>query len=358
MIDIKHFELPIELTDIACVTDCWIFNRLIIIKNSIHYNDWIASHYNLFANSIYNFHFGELNITDPNYHDDILERKPFNIFKTDEKNVISELSQKVLDGYYINLFIKLRKDIDKYHEVVIYGFDNATNSFLVVGLKNQGFEKMDLPYDFLIETWSQIKEYFITKCFRGIELSMNYQHPASLFKLKESYNIENCTVEAYKKLRKELYGSKISISSSQEFLDYKNSSIQYTGIECLCAAYFMISEELKKDNLEICIRRIISAIKKLYEHRKMILLSMNYIYGKWMKCMNNETIKYLEAYRENCKIFEKWLNLSLHYELTKTRKDLEIILNELPNVYKKEKIILDNFINHTINWDSYNKLFV
>ena len=358
MSNLNCFELPIDITEVACVTDCWIFNRLIIIKTSPNYNDWIASRYNIFATSGYNFHFGDLSLTDPNYHDDILERKQLNIFKIDQTNVVKELSHKVAEGYYINIFIKQNKKIDKYHEVIIYGFDNETNSFLVVGHENRSFKKLNITYSLLTETWPAIKNHFIFNSFRGMELSLNYQYPATLFKLKENFNIENCAVEAYKKICKELQGSKVDVFSSQEFLNYIEPGVQYQGIECLSAAHSMINDMLNGKEFNSWFRGITSAIKKLYEHRKMILLSMKYVYKKWQICMNEKSLLYINEYENNLKTIEKWLNLSLHYELTKNRKDLETILNDLPMIYTNEKTILNNFIHHTIDWEIFNENFI
>ncbi len=41
----EKFELPIHIEDVDSVTDCWIYNRLAIIKTSPYYKDWIASHW-------------------------------------------------------------------------------------------------------------------------------------------------------------------------------------------------------------------------------------------------------------------------------------------------------------------------
>lgn len=356
--NVGKIELPIEIEDIDCITDCWVFNRLIIIKTSPYYEDWIASHYNLFATSEYNFHFGDLSLSEPNYHDDILERKQLNVLKIDQNNVVLELSKKISEGYYINIFVKSNTEIDHFHEVVIYGFDNFKNDFLVVEHQNRGFKKSHISYDFLIDTWPDIKKYFISNSFRGMELSMNFQYPATLFKIKHGYNIENCAVEAYKKLRKELQGTKLNIFCSQEFLNYKEYRIQYQGIECLSAIFAMINDALNGKEFVSWFRGKTSAIKKLYEHRKMILLSMRYVYKKWQVCMSDESLIYIEKYQENLKIVEKWLSLSLRYELTNNKHDLEIVLNDLPTVYRNEKNILNNFVYHTINWDIFNENFI
>ena len=79
-------KLPIHIEDIDSVTDCWIYNRLAIIKTSPYYKDWIASHYNLYSDSS-NFHFGEVNIYPPSYHEEILQRKSLRVFHMDSSNI-------------------------------------------------------------------------------------------------------------------------------------------------------------------------------------------------------------------------------------------------------------------------------
>lgn len=123
--------MPIETENIPCVTDCWIYNRLIIIKTSKYYTDWIASHYNLFSKlSNYDFNFGETGLTDPNYHDDILARKQIKIFKVSKDKIVEKLTHYLLKGYYINIYIKNDTENVSYHEVVIYGFDDFKKIFL------------------------------------------------------------------------------------------------------------------------------------------------------------------------------------------------------------------------------------
>ena len=258
----------------------------------------------------------------------------------------------------INIFVKPFKKFEYYHEVVIYGFDNDTNEFLVVGLRNRVFEKYKMPYELLEVTWNDIKKYFMSNSNKGIELSMNYQYPATLFKLNGNFNTENCVVEAYKKLRKELFGKRMIFSTSQKPTFYTEKNIYYSGIECLNAASHMINKELQGEAFANWFRGITSAIKKLYEHRKMILISMNYIYTKWNICMNDDTLVYINQYTECLKKVEKWVNLALHYELTKNKRDLEVILKELPDVYDVEKDVLGKYVYHTIDWEKYNLNFI
>ena len=216
-----------------------------------------------------------------------------------------------------------------------------------------------LSYDMNLQgMFNDIKKYFMSNSNKGIELSMNYQYPATLFKLNGNFNTENCVVEAYKKLCKELFGKRMIVSTSQKPTFYTEKNIYYSGVECLNAASHMINKELQGEAFANWFRGITSAIKKLYEHRKMILISMNYIYTKWNICMNDDTLVYINQYTESLKKVEKWVNLALHYELTKNKRDLEVILKELPDVYDVEKDVLGKYVYHTIDWEKYNLNFI
>lgn len=72
-------ELPINMDNVECMTECWTYNRMIILKTSPYYEDWIASHYNMFASKFgidnYIFVFGETHLYFPDYYDDILVRR-------------------------------------------------------------------------------------------------------------------------------------------------------------------------------------------------------------------------------------------------------------------------------------------
>lgn len=99
-------KLLIHIEDVDSVTDCWIYNRLAIIKTSPYYKDWIASHYNLHVNSGYNFHFGDVSMYPPAYHEEILQRKPIRVLDFSPENIIEKLKKYLKNGYYIIMHIK------------------------------------------------------------------------------------------------------------------------------------------------------------------------------------------------------------------------------------------------------------
>ena len=91
---IYELKLPIYTEGIDSVTDCWIYNRLAIIKTSPYYRDWIASHYNLYSASG-NFHFGETKIYSPSYHEEILQRRPLKVFEMNSSNIVDIRNRQI-----------------------------------------------------------------------------------------------------------------------------------------------------------------------------------------------------------------------------------------------------------------------
>lgn len=103
-------ELPINMDNVECVTECWTYNRMIILKTSPYYEDWIASHYNLYAaknnTNNYGFLFGETHIYTPDYYDDILIRRQVKYFEQTVDGFVDMLKGEIQKGYYVNIMLK------------------------------------------------------------------------------------------------------------------------------------------------------------------------------------------------------------------------------------------------------------
>ena len=71
----ERVELKINIAEAGCVTDCWIFTRLAILKTSEYYEDWVASHYPLYADPDSNFFFWETSTILPAQFWSMLSRR-------------------------------------------------------------------------------------------------------------------------------------------------------------------------------------------------------------------------------------------------------------------------------------------
>lgn len=353
----RLFKLPIHINDVESVTDCWIYNRLSIIKTSPYYRDWIASHYNLYSDSG-NFHFGEMNIYPPSYHEEILQRKPLKVFNMNRANVVDTLKENIENGYYIIMHIKPYINKDYYHEVLFYGFDDSKGRLISVGVEQRGFRTICIDYSHIETTIEDIKKYYLDNSFRGIELSINYQYPATSVKLNPSYKPDNCAFEAYSKICREMDGKLCIVRYPKEVGNYDYHHHHYMGIDCLDAFKETLQTEINGDSFSDWFRGLTSAAKKLYEHRCMIKISMEYIMEKWSIALTDNANSALVEYSDCVLTSEKWLNLCLKYEFKQDKKILKHIIDEIPAAFLKEKAALDTFLYHSIDWKRFNENFV
>ena len=351
-------KLPIHIEDVDSVTDCWIYNRLAIIKISPYYKDWIASHYNLYASSGYNFHFGDVCLYPPAYHEEILQRKPIRVLDFSPENIIKKLKEYLKNGYYIIMHIKPYEEYDYFHEVLFYGFDDEKELFMTLGLQNRIFQTLMFPYSYIEDTIKEIQHYYLSNEKLGMELALNYQYPATALKLNPSYKPDNCVFEAYFKLKRELNGELHEVHGLSDFADYRSASYVYRGISCLDAFKQMLEKEIKGEKFGEWFRGISSAAKKIFEHRRMLYCSMDYILENWANAMTDYARTSATEYGKCNLIAEKWLNLCLKYEHTQDKDLLKRIVQEVPEVFLKEKKCLEHFIYDGIDWHKFNKNYI
>lgn len=349
--------MPMKFNDVPVVTDCWVYNRLAIIRTSKHYEEWVASHYNLISTENHNFYFGETDFDLPSYYDPILKRSAFRLLKANRNNIVDKLCGQLSKGQYVVMHVKTVQEGSNFHEVLFYGFNKIAKCFYVVGLVKNLFNTYTIKFEELENTLDEIKEYFNSHLTRAMDLSLRFQFPATVFKLNKSYKPQNCALEAYQKIKKELYGGLIEKSPRVDFNGYGSSHKIFFGLSCLDSAYQMLQKEKSGGN-DRWFRGITSAIKKLHEHRLMMLCSMRFLYKNWKGIMNEQTKSYISEYEICCENVGRWVNKIIKYDITHNYSILDQIINDIPNEYEKEKECLDSFVNKSIDFKKYNDLFV
>lgn len=354
----ERVKLPIHIEDIESVTDCWIYNRLAIIKTSPYYKDWIASHYSLHTSNMYNFHFGDVCIYPPAYHEEILQRRPVKLFDLGKDNIVTILKEFLESGYYVIMHVKQYKEHNYFHEVLFYGFDNSKEAFMCVGLHNRIFQRMFLEYTYMENTIKEIQQHFLIDDHLGMHLALNFQYPVTVAKLNPNFKPHNCVFEAFLKLKQELNGELHEVCGLPDFADYSSASYVYRGISCLYAFKQMLEKEIKGEEFVSGFRGISSAAKKILEHRRMLYCSMDYILENWENAMTDCARTITIEYNKCNLIVEKWLNLCLKYEHTQEKDLLKRIVQEVPEIFSKEKNCLEHFINDGIDWHKFNENYV
>lgn len=349
----ERLELPIQIEDIDCVSKCWIYNRMAIVKTSPYYRDWVASHYNLIASS--GFGFGFENVT-PAYHEEILIRKPVHLFHLTKQNIVDKLKGYLRDGYYVNMMVKQYKNEDYIHEVVFYGFDDSTECFMVVGLEERIFQAMSFSYSYIEDMIEEVQEVFFKDEGRGMKLALGFQYPVTIFRLNPNFNPDNCVFEAYRKIERELKGEFYDLHFAGEFAEYKSHpyGYRYKGICCLDIFKKMLEIEIRGEEFHQWFVGITRETRTLVEHRQMMKKSLDYIIDKWELAVTDAARESAKGYGECSTTATTWLNLCLKYELTKDKRLLERIVEQVPGIYAKEKQCLEVFISEGIDKEKLN----
>lgn len=328
-----------------------------IIKTSPYYRDWIASHYNLYSIAG-NFHFGEMYMYPPAYHEEILQRKPLKVFNINSTNIVDTLKDNLKNGYYIIMYIKTYINKEHYHEVMFYGFDDSKGQLFSVGAAQRGFHTIFIDYSYMEATIEDIKRYYLDRPFRGMELSINYQYPLTALKLNPNYKADNCAFEAYLKIFKEADGKLCIMQYPKEIGDYSYYNDRYMGIACMDAFKEVLQTTINGGKFSDWFRGITSAAKKLYEHRCMIKTSMEYIIEKWAIALTDEADSALVKYNDCVLVSEKWLNLCLKYEFNQNKEILKHIIDEIPAAFLKEKEALSEFLDKGIDREKFDTNFI
>ena len=354
----ERVELKINIAEAGCVTDCWIFTRLAILRTSEYYEDWVASHYPLYADPDSNFFFGETSTIHPAYHDAILERRQINLYTMGENEVVEKAKEILAEGYYLVMTVKIPNAVDFYHELLLYGFDDEKECFLTADVQNRLFQPVIYDYSYIRDSFSEVKQHYKENKYMGLGNSVYYQYPLTAMRLKKNYNPEGCPFEAYLKLDDEWNGVCHRKGSLQDMKERNETGIIYRGINCLYALKNMLSREIAGELFPTSFRGLSSAAKKISEHQKFILISMRYLRQKWGAVMNERAEFCIREYENCCRTVEKWSNMVLKYEYTRDIELLQRIVPEIAELYEQEYESLDLFLHKSIEWVEFNQRFI
>ena len=354
-------RLPIHIDDVGTTTECWTYNRLAIIKTSPYFRDWVAAHYALFVDiNNYNFLFGEISCYTPSIYQPILECTQIHLFHLQKCNVVDVLKEQIRGGAYIVATLRFNDKHQKVHEVLLFGFDDVNKAFLSVELKNGVFTETTILYSYVEDTMETIKKHFLRNSCAGVKLSLLYQYPFSSIRLKNDYDFHYCAFETYRKLVLEV-NSKDIIQKSRfnfEICDDRDYAYIITGVKCTLIFGQMLQEFVEGKDLGPWFNGVVIASQKIYEHKKMILFSMEYLVDKWSEASSNVAQKCLKEYKEYVTLSEKWKNMCIKFHMTGDKKLLQRICDETLTIYEREESCLLNFVNNGFDWDMFNELFI
>ena len=160
--------LPIAIKDNPIVSACWTFAKTAIIKTSPYAEDWMASHLQLYMDHTFCTYFGESNsMYPPGYYDDILHTKNLDVFSINTDNIIPTIKGNLDEGRYILLRTNWNtadKREPRFHEVLIYGYDDEKQVFFVPLMEDRifvpaevSFEHIKTSHLLMIEEYKKIR---------------------------------------------------------------------------------------------------------------------------------------------------------------------------------------------------------
>lgn len=353
--------LPVCIEDIAAVTECWTFNRLVAIRNSPFYADWIASHYNLFVDTNnYNFLFGDISAYPFTYYEAILKSVQINLSELSQQNVIERMKGFIKEKFYLIASLDYDEEYLKAHELLVYGFDEKRQVFLSIKLIDGRFQKTILAFSEVEEIFDKVQNYFLDNGTGALKMSLLYQYPMTAIKVNDFYSLDHCAFDAYRKLILEVNGKEITQNSMYNFdiCNDRDDAHIVTGIKTLKVFQQMLQNIIDGEELSVWFNGVDRAAKKIHEHQKMIHHTMEYLANKWEKALSEFASDCINKYNSCVLMTEKWKYMCIKYEKKQDPEILKRIIDEIPAVYETEIHCLQEFVNDSFNWHRFNKYYV
>jgi len=132
----------------------------------------------------------------------------------------------------------------------------------------------------------------------------------------------------------------------------------HKGLSCLDALNDLLHKVLNGEINDEKDHRVVPALKKLHEHRKIMVITMKYVWQKWERAFPARVVDYISSYKECSDVVGKWLNMSLKYELTRNTELIRSIISEIPKVAEKEFECLLELVHNCIDWDKFNENYM
>lgn len=334
--------LSIEQKHLVDVTECWTFEKLSIIQASPFSEDWLASHLNIIMHSDYSVSFGDSYYKySPAYFDDILHAQVIDYFQN--QNVLEIIIDNINQGRYVKFFRWL-----------IYGYNTDEKIVYVLLEKNAPWEnkvtfnEVEGRFREFIKEFG--KEDLSSKDINvRLDASKHFQYPFVTYAVRKDYSAGNCPYSALTKIDREIWGNRLQITGWDD-VNSENVTTVYDGLACLQGLKEQLFAYMTGDTANVS--GLGKTIKKLHEHRCLLLLSLNYIRKKWM-IVGDAIDECIKTYSACCNTVEQWFLLALKHEVTTETRLLQKIYNAIDEQIEQEKNALLEF--RKIAYDWYNE---
>ena len=341
--------LPIE-SESYFMNECGTHIRLSIIQGSVFSNAWLASHFSIFMNNEYKIYYGYINdVFRMEYFNDILNSTEINYWSIETSEIINLFINEINNNNYMVVY--LRKTSTGNREHLFYGYNLTEQIFYVITLEKGRFREITMTFDEVEQYYSDFRLYNLEHP-EGYALVNAQFFPITRLNIRNDYNDDNCYYAVLRSFLHELEG-KIYITTDNELNNYEPDNLNkcYAGLSCLLGMKIRLQEYIRdkkfiiKDNiLSRLTRELRWNFKKLQDHRKIILSSMEWIVTKFPNktlYIDEIILKYKDAYSR----MEQLSNMSAKFEMTEDWRILDRIIELFDNRYEEEKEILTAFVN-------------
>lgn len=342
-------ELPIMMNPMV-ESECSVFEKLAIIQTSPHGEAWLASHLRLFYDSNYgDCRFGEWNaLYPPEYYEDILQIEEVPVLQDPPDRIVDIIKHCIDDGFYALVELNWSRDAAEpaYHEALFYGYDDDRQLLFTPAVQERHWKEDLWSYEQVQASYRQFLDYLAEHPDHRLYYSTHYQYPFSKIKMRDTYSPGRAAYMAMENIVNEVWGKKIDIQDFDAGQAVLSNNRFYRGLACLMGA---------KDKLDHLIETQepdsfpTSTFVRLYEHRALLLLSLNYICKAW-EVAEEAVSAYIARYRRCCERAQKWYLLLLKYEATRDIQILQRVRDEIPVAYQEESDALCGFYSASHAW--------
>ncbi|MCI8589159.1 MAG: hypothetical protein HFE77_00355 [Clostridiales bacterium] len=334
--------LSIEYKHLVDVTECWTLEKLSIIQASPFSEDWLASHLNIIMHSDYSVSFGDSYYKySPAYFDDILHAKVIDYFQN--QNVLDIIIDNINQGRYVKFFRWLIYGYNIDEKIVYVLFEKTTPEENIIT-----FDEVETRFRGFIKEFG--KEDLSNRDINArLYVAKHFQYPFVTYAIRKDYSVDNCPYSALTKIDREIWGNRLQITGWDDTNPEKVTMV-YDGIACLQGLKKQVFAYTMGDTANVS--RLAQTIKKLHEHRCLLLLSLNYIRKKW-KIELDSCDECIKTYSACCNIVERWCLLALKYEAISEPRLLQKIHDAIDKQLEQEKHALLEFRKIAYGW--YNE---
>lgn len=286
-----------------------------IINENAFKNGWV---YDKYINLEYQTEHKMLKYEGYDYYEfvpdeNVFEKVYYQIpMKRIKKKVICENVKRLInrDEYFfcywnenviINYFYSTNLKGVYYHGTFVYGYDDAKNVMLVEGYYNNKWDKVEIPYDIFCKAMLLQEELF---CFDGFKLNKNYKwnlNKKRLFERLKNYVYQNVKIE-------------------------DDRTVGINACYMFCEHLLDLSRRKKDFH--------IPSIYCMYEHMKLMNMRIKHMISIGM-LLRGEKIQDMGLMIEQK--YTYILNKSMMYNINRSTRDGEKVVNEIINALEMEK---------------------